>query len=121
MAAANFDEAGLEVFFGDVVVLVDVQFLEGVHELFVGIVLFHSLGHQLHELPKVDFPVTILINFLNHILELLGSGFFTAERFHDCSELGSRDCASAVLVKKGESSLEFLDLLLSELGKLLLL
>ena len=82
-----------------------VELPEALHEFLLSVGVLHFSYHETLELFKIDGAVSILINFLNHILEL-SLGRILAKWSHDCTKLLGRDSLITILVKKRESFFE---------------
>merc|ERR1711998_229001 len=99
---------------GDETVAVLVEHFESLLDLFLRVRVLHLPRHEVEELRKVDSATAVDIDFIDHVLELCLS-WVLAEGAHDGAQLLGGDRTIAILIKKGESFLEFSDLFLCEL------
>jgi len=98
----------------DEAVAIFVKDAEGLLDLLLGVRVVHLAGHQGQELGEVDCTAAILVNLVDHVLELGLRGVLT-EGAHDGAQLLRRDRTIAVFVKERERLLEFSDLLVGQL------
>eukprot|EP01084_Bolivina_argentea_P181929 314162_1 len=99
---------------GDETVAVLVENAESLLDLLLGVGVLHLAGHQGQELGEINRAAAVLVDLVDHVLELSLSGVL-AEGAHDGAELLGRDGAIAVLVEQGEGLLELADLLVGKL------
>ena len=99
---------------GDEAVTVLIEDTEGLLDLLLGVRVLHLAGHQGQELREVDGAGAVLVDLVDHILQL-GLGGVLAQGAHDGSQLLGGDGAITVLVEQGEGLLELGDLLVGQL------
>ena len=108
----------LEVFEGDLAVLLIVEQTESLEHLLAGVTLGHLLGHHVEELGEVDDTGAVLVDVSDHLLDLLTLGLKT-EGSHGNLEFLLVDVARTVSVEEVESLLDLLLLFFGELSALL--
>eukprot|EP01084_Bolivina_argentea_P319535 554227_1 len=98
----------------DETVAVLIEHTEGFLDFLLGVSIVHLSTHQSEELWKVDGTRGILIDFVDHVLQLRLGGVLP-QRAHDGAEFLGGDGAVPILVEQGEGLLELSDLLVGQL------
>jgi len=97
---------------GDLVGVVIVEQLEHLLDVLAGVLLAHLGGHHAKELGELDGAVSVVIDVLDHLLQLLVL-HLKAKGTHGGLELTDIDHAGGIGVEEGESLADLIELLLS--------
>mmetsp|Transcript_13213 Transcript_13213/g.38315 ORF Transcript_13213/g.38315 Transcript_13213/m.38315 type:complete len:208 (-) Transcript_13213:304-927(-) len=99
---------------GDESISVLVENLESFHQFFLRVGILHLLGHQTQKLSEINSTTSVVIDFIDHIVQFSFCWGLT-KRTHNSSQLLSGNGAIAVLVEEQERFLEFGNLFVREL------
>ena len=108
----------LEVSERDLACLIIIEESEGLDHLISWVSLRHLGGHHVEELVVVDDTAAVLVDILNHLLDLLSLGLET-KGSHGDLEFLLVDVARAVSVEEIEGLLDLLLLLIGDVSGLL--
>merc|ERR1719265_692796 len=80
-------------------IAIAVENFESFDQLLFCVSVLHLTGHQREELGEVNCPVSISVDFVDHVLQLC-LGWVLTQRAHDCSQLLGGDSAITVLIEE---------------------